>query len=166
MTNIELFQPNKYPLSNGIRLIEASAGTGKTFSLSHLVLRLLTEKEYSIKNLKILAFYPFKDEPFFLKSRLGLDFFSLNELNYYGFPNNSIVRNFMNESFDILIDLTQRRIVPLRVVLLFSKSSFKVGSFSDEKKPFYDLMIETDPSDYKEYVTQVTSYLKIFDKND
>ena len=48
MTNIELFQPNKYPLSNGIRLIEASAGTGKTFSLSHLVLRLLTEKEYSI----------------------------------------------------------------------------------------------------------------------
>jgi len=123
------------------------------------------KKEYSIKNLKILAFYPFKDEPFFLKSRLGLDFFSLNELNYYGFPNNSVVRNFMNESFDILIDLTQRRIVPLRLVLLFSKSSFKVGSFSDEKKPFYDLMIETDPSDYKEYVTQVTSYLKIFDKN-
>ena len=32
------------------------------------------KKEYSIKNLKILAFYPFKDEPFFLKSRLGLDF--------------------------------------------------------------------------------------------
>ena len=115
---------------------------------------------------EIIDFYPFKDEPFFLKSRLGLDFFSLNELNYYGFPNNSIVRNFMNESFDILIDLTQRRIVPLRLVLLFSKSSFKVGSFSDEKKPFYDLMIETDPSDYKEYVTQVTSYLKIFDKND
>ena len=48
MTNIELFQPNKYPLSNGIRLIEASAGTGKTFSLSHLVLRLLTEKELSL----------------------------------------------------------------------------------------------------------------------
>ena len=93
-------------------------------------------------------------------------FFSLNELNYYGFPNNSIVRNFMNEPFDILIDLTQKRIVPLRLVLLFSKSPFKVGSFSDEKKPFYDLMIETDPSDYKEYVTQVTNYLQIFDKND
>ncbi len=72
----------------------------------------------------------------------------------------------MNETFDILIDLTQKRIVPLRLVLLFSKSPFKVGSFSNEKKPFYDLMIETDPADYKEYVNQVTNYLKIFDKND
>ena len=56
MTNIELFQPNKYPLSNGIRLIEASAGTGKTFSLSHLVLRLLTEKEYSINEILVVSF--------------------------------------------------------------------------------------------------------------
>ena len=51
MTNIELFQANKYPLSNGMRLIEASAGTGKTFSLAHLVLRLLTEKGYSINEI-------------------------------------------------------------------------------------------------------------------
>ena len=56
MTNIEFFQPNKYPLSNGIRLIEASAGTGKTFSLSHLVLRLLTEKEYSINEILVVSF--------------------------------------------------------------------------------------------------------------
>ena len=124
------------------------------------------KKEYAIPNFKILAFYPLKDEPFFLKSRLGLDFFTLEDLNYYALPNNSIVRNFMNETFDILIDLTQKRIVPLRLVLLFSKSPFKVGSFSNEKKPFYDLMIETDPADYKEYVNQVTNYLKIFDKND
>ncbi len=56
MTNIELFQANKYPLSNGMRLIEASAGTGKTFSLSHLVLRLLTEKEYSINEILVVSF--------------------------------------------------------------------------------------------------------------
>ena len=56
MKNIELFQVNKYPLTNGIRLIEASAGTGKTFSLSHLVLRLLTEKEYSINEILVVSF--------------------------------------------------------------------------------------------------------------
>ncbi len=56
MTNIELFQPNKYPLTNGMRLIEASAGTGKTFSLAHLVLRLLTEKEYSINEILVVSF--------------------------------------------------------------------------------------------------------------
>jgi hypothetical protein len=101
---------------------------------------------------------------FFLKSRLGLDFFTFHDLNYYGFPNNIIVRNFINESFDILIDLTANRVVPLRLILYFSKSSFKVGSFSAENKRFYDLMIETDPSDYLEYVKHVFNYLKIFNK--
>ncbi len=56
MTNIELFQANKYPLTNGMRLIEASAGTGKTFSLAHLVLRLLTEQGYSINEILVVSF--------------------------------------------------------------------------------------------------------------
>ena len=56
MQHIQVFQPNKYPLTNGMRLIEASAGTGKTFSLSHLVLRLLTEKEYSINEILVVSF--------------------------------------------------------------------------------------------------------------
>jgi exodeoxyribonuclease V beta subunit len=30
-------------LEPGLRLLEASAGTGKTFALAHLVLRLLSE---------------------------------------------------------------------------------------------------------------------------
>ncbi len=56
MSNIELFEANKYPLTNGMRLIEASAGTGKTFSLSHIVLRLLIEQEYSINEILVVSF--------------------------------------------------------------------------------------------------------------
>ena len=56
MNIIKKFEANKYPLTNGMRLIEASAGTGKTFSLSHLVLRLLTEKEYSINEILVVSF--------------------------------------------------------------------------------------------------------------
>ena len=50
------FEANSYPLEPGIRLIEASAGTGKTFSLSHLVLRLLTEKKHSINEILVVSF--------------------------------------------------------------------------------------------------------------
>ena len=35
------FEPNAMPLSPGIRLLEASAGTGKTFTISALYLRLI-----------------------------------------------------------------------------------------------------------------------------
>ncbi len=51
-----VFEPNLYPLDNGIRLIEASAGTGKTFSLAHLVLRLITEKKYLIDQILVVSF--------------------------------------------------------------------------------------------------------------
>lgn len=122
------------------------------------------KSEFTIPKIKILAFYPLKDEPFFLKSRLGLDFFTVHDLNFYAFPNNIVVRNFINESFDIILDLTANKIIPLRLILYFSKSPFKVGSFSNENKPFYDLMIETDPGDYLEYIKQVVNYLKIFNK--
>ena len=37
------FEANGFGLDPGVRLLEASAGTGKTFALAHLVLRLLTE---------------------------------------------------------------------------------------------------------------------------
>ena len=50
------FQANDYPLGPGIRLIEASAGTGKTFSLAHLVLRLLTEKNHKINEILVVSF--------------------------------------------------------------------------------------------------------------
>ena len=49
-------------------------------------------------------------------------------------------------------------------ITLILLSPFKIGSFSEEKKPFYDLMIETDPKDYFQYVKHVINYLKIFNK--
>ena len=50
------FEANKYPLNPGLRLIEASAGTGKTFTLAHLVLRLLTEGRNSINEILVVTF--------------------------------------------------------------------------------------------------------------
>ena len=50
------FEPNTYPLTPGIRLLEASAGTGKTFALAHLVLRLVTEKALGLDQLLLVTF--------------------------------------------------------------------------------------------------------------
>ena len=50
------FQPNQYPLTAGVRLLEASAGTGKTFALAHLVLRLVTERKLNLKELLVVTF--------------------------------------------------------------------------------------------------------------
>ena len=52
------FEANALPLTPGIRLLEASAGTGKTFALAHLVLRLVSEgpRPLAIEQLLVVTF--------------------------------------------------------------------------------------------------------------
>ncbi len=63
------FQSNDYPLGPGLRLLEASAGTGKTFALAHLVLRLLTEGGHQISELLVVTFT--ESAAAELRSRIG-----------------------------------------------------------------------------------------------
>lgn len=56
MTNVHTVSNfNDYSLE-GINCIEASAGTGKTYTISHLYLRLIIEKELSIDNILVVTF--------------------------------------------------------------------------------------------------------------
>ena len=50
------FDPNHYPLDPGLRLLEASAGTGKTFALAHLALRLISEGAIPLSSLLVVTF--------------------------------------------------------------------------------------------------------------
>ena len=52
------FDANAFSLAPGIRLLEASAGTGKTFALAHLVLRLLSEgpRPLEVEELLVVTF--------------------------------------------------------------------------------------------------------------
>ena len=121
--------------------------------------------EFGIKKVKALAYYTNNDDPFFLKSKLGLDFFTTNDINLFCFPNSVIVRNFINTDFDILLDITDKEIVPQRFVMYYSKSTLKVGSFSVKNKDFYDLMIKLTSNDFEEYINQVVIYLDMINKD-
>ena len=50
------FAANSFPLDPGIRLLEASAGTGKTFALAHLVLRLVAEQGTPLRRLLVVTY--------------------------------------------------------------------------------------------------------------
>jgi len=53
---LQPFEANSFPLDCGIRLLEASAGTGKTFALAHLVLRLVTEEGLSLRRMLVVTY--------------------------------------------------------------------------------------------------------------
>tara|TARA_B110000196_G_C21069646_1_gene626819 strand:+ start:714 stop:1280 length:567 start_codon:yes stop_codon:yes gene_type:complete len=115
--------------------------------------------EFGIRNIKALAFYNKKDNPNFLQSRLGFDFYSIKDLNWFCFPNTITARNFINENFDILLDITDGEFIPQKFVLHYSKSTLKVGTFSVKNKPYLDLMIDFKSKDFQENINQVVSYL-------
>jgi exodeoxyribonuclease V beta subunit len=56
--SLPAFEANGMSLAPGIQLLEASAGTGKTFALAHLVLRLLSEgpRPLSVDQLLVVTF--------------------------------------------------------------------------------------------------------------
>ena len=50
------FELASTPLENGVTLIEASAGTGKTFTIAGLFLRLLLERDLSVREILVVTF--------------------------------------------------------------------------------------------------------------
>lgn len=55
MSEAKRFDPCAIPLE-GVNLLEASAGTGKTYSIQNLVLRLLLEKEFPLESILLVTF--------------------------------------------------------------------------------------------------------------
>ncbi len=53
---INNFDPENTALLTGVNLIEASAGTGKTYTIAMLVLRFVVEKELDIKQILVVTF--------------------------------------------------------------------------------------------------------------
>ena len=69
---VQRFEANSYPLVPGLRLLEASAGTGKTFALAHLCLRLITEAQHPLEQLLVVTYTEAAADE--LRSRIGQRF--------------------------------------------------------------------------------------------
>ncbi len=120
------------------------------------------KSEFGMKRLFFLAYWDdAKKEPDFLQTRLDFDFFSKKDLNWKGIPAGGNIENFLSEKFDILIDLNNYYNVPLRYLILKSSARMKVGRYSLENEPFFDLMLANNETDFEEYCNQLVKYLSM-----
>ncbi len=104
---VEHFDPIDTELKPGINLIEASAGTGKTYAIAMLVMRFVVEKELDIKRLLVVTFTKAATEE--LKNRIRKRLSDAkNALN----PNLS----YPEEQDDVLVRWLQNLGLPLDVV--------------------------------------------------
>lgn len=119
------------------------------------------KEEEGIKKLMAFSYFEGKETPSYLQSILEYDYFTKKELNWQGKPSGSTVQAFIDEPYDILIDITEEPCLPLRYVLVGSRARFKVGQHKSENEPFFDLMIDAKMNDLSKFIEQVTYYLAI-----
>jgi len=112
------------------------------------------------KKVKVIGYFSGGETPALTYSKLEYDFFSKKDLSWYNKPKDTFVSNFIQEDYDILIDLNIHDHFALRYIAGISKARFKVGRHKEGDDHIYDLMIEgTDGKGMKYFMRQVDTYL-------
>jgi hypothetical protein len=119
----------------------------------------LIENGIAQDDIKILVF---KDK---IKKNEVFDYpvFSNKDLSWTGTIDKKVVKEFVNEPFDLLINYYDTEKVSLLLVSHLSKASFKVGFASIDKR-LNHFMINTNAENYKIFMDELFKYLKILNK--
>ncbi|HEX3006594.1 MAG TPA: hypothetical protein VHO90_03155 [Bacteroidales bacterium] len=92
----------------------------------------------------------------------GINLFSRTDLTWAGIPESSSVNDFIEQQFDMLIDLSMDDYFPVQYVASLSRSNFKIGRFGRKNQQCYDLMFEFNTeTSLGEYIEQISYYLNL-----
>ena len=130
------------------------------------VSEFVSELQHEHKEVKALGFVKNKNLISRFLPKLSFDFFSKKDLTWFYKPIHSTVKDFIENEFDILIDLSLQDSFPLKYISGLSRSLCRVGRFSDENTRFYDLMIDVDSVvNADEYLKHIKHYLTIINRH-
>jgi len=123
-------------------------------------------REYR-KRVKAIGFFSTKEIPALTYSKLEYDFISTKELDWLGKPSSMVVKNFIDEEYELLIDLNVSYHFPLRYIAALSKAKFKVGKYDEKDTEIYDFMIDADHTKtVKYFLRQVDTYVTMLNKTE
>lgn len=130
-----------------------------------LVKRYVVYLREHAKKVKVMGYFSAKQIPALTYSKLEYDFFSSKEVNWFGKPTTHIIDNFINEEFDLLIDLNIHDHFPLKYISALSKAKFKVGKYKEEDESIFDMLIDADNTQtLKYFLRQVDIYIDMMNK--
>lgn len=107
------------------------------------------------KQVELLGFVPKNNQA------LNTDYtsFCLHDLDFFKRPNNQKVQEFIQQPFDILINLTPLNHLQLDFIAALSNAKLRVGPYTD-RTHCYDLMIDhNEKSNLNSYIKQIDFFL-------
>ena len=116
------------------------------------------------KDVKALGFVNAKELSYCHVPKLQYDFFYKKDLNWYYKPQNYIIDNFIKKEHDILINLTDSSVIPIKYLVASSLAHFKIGIY-EENYQIYDLMISlTDDRSQQKLMNEIKHYINLINK--
>ncbi len=91
------------------------------------------------------------------------------DINLLGAPKEDVINDLTKRHYDLLIDLTQHPILPLKYVAMYARTNFRAGLRMEPADPkgkeqpeLHDLLISTAPQESPRYLfDQIIKYLKM-----
>lgn len=115
------------------------ADSEESFELVKRYVKFL--REYKIK-VRTIGFFDEIEIPSDVNPKLEFDYFCKKDLNFQLEPKCVVVDNFIDEEFDILIDVTVDDDKVLRNLVCWSKATFKIGASGKKSAEDLDFMID------------------------
>jgi hypothetical protein len=114
-------------------------------------------------DVKIIGYYPGKELPDQYTALRFLSCIRKKEINFFYLPVSAESDFFINNRFDILIDINFDKIFPLRYITSLSSASFKVGlSDGHPEASTCELMMELKkPVQVETYLNEIIRYLEM-----
>lgn len=128
-----------------------------------LITSWVNSLQESRKEVHALGLYTGKAIPHFCFPKISFDYLHSKNLNWYGKPAGDKVRDFVQQPFDMLINLDLTGNVSLQYICAASAASFKVGLQNGENDSILDFMIiPGEISTVQQLITQTGESLKMF----
>lgn len=107
-----------------------------------------------------LGYIDFKEVTFHPLARPESDYFFKHQLNWMQKPSSTVVDNFINEPFDILINLTLSDFYPIDYIAALSKAGVKIGRLESAVSFCYDMSFQNgENTDLKSFAYTIIHYL-------
>ncbi len=137
----------------------------ETLSIIKKLVKNLKEEE-GVRKVLAIGYYDGheKEVPSYVSPKLEFDFILKHEHAKTHKPSGNLARNFPHEEFDILLDLTFEKKLPLMYLLNWSSARFKVGIHQEENLRYYDLTVIQLSKTLTDLIDNINSILKKINK--
>ena len=153
-----------------VNLAEAST-IGILFSLTdeqdyHYINSIVNQLIASGKEVKTIGFLPQKQIPNYYIAKLKMDIITPKDVNWLGISKKPFVESFIQEEFDLLIDLNAGDCLALDYISGLSHANFKTGRYSEKMIQVFDFMIKrSEGMESKRFSETVIGYLRTINTN-